>query len=332
MSTLRAVLCSVLVTIIAGCASISIDQPKDGSVVKMPQPIMVTESGNVSLGDPLFDNFNLSRYNGQNWQYVPQSTLRYASPGAAHTLFVSARDGKSGANISQSSTFTVSACPLCYTCPAGSVVHPITGQCCDGGMCDSLAFANFGPSVFANQECQQFTFPGSTKQWLDLDCISTNLEQIRGTALTPQMLAVRFTPTESKALRHVQVPIGWQSGVNSLQVWVTADSANAPGQSLETVTVNNIRTQPTPTTVDAPAHIFFAGTTPLTAGTPYWLVLGPGGADTVINWNTSLLLNDSSIPANTTYLLNTTSTSLAGPWNPKGITVIRRPAFEVDVR
>jgi hypothetical protein len=321
-------ICTALAVLAGGCASISIEKPKDGAVgVKMPQPILVTEKGLVSFDDPYLDGNNLSRYNGQNWQYVPQSTLFYA-PVGAHVLQVRATDTKLHTDLSQASTFTVSACPLCYTCPAG-FLHPITGQCCDSGMCDSSVFQNFGPPLFSNQKCQEATFPGSNKQWLDFDCISTATALVRGGA-TPSVLAVSFTPTQNGRLRHIQAPIGLQSGTNSLQVWITADSGNAPGQVLEALTVNGVRPQPGPTTVDAPAHVFAAGATQLTAGTRYWLVLGPGAADTVVAWNLSR--DDFSIPAATTYLLNTTNSGVGGPWAAKSNLVEPRPAFEIDVR
>jgi hypothetical protein len=333
---IRDVFWSAALLLVAGCASISIDEPKNGFVTaRMPQSIKVTEKGIVSFGDPLLDNFNLSRYNGQNWQYVPQSTLYYVSPGV-HTLFVSARDTKLGTNISQSSTFTVSACPLCYSCPVGSDVHPITGQCCDGGACDRSTFGNFGPSFYNSMECQKMIFPStSPRYWNEFDCISTAFDFVRGpSAGARQMLAVSFTPNQSGALRHVQAPVGLRSGTNSLLVWITADANNAPGPALESLTVNAVRPQPVATSayppVEAPAHIFFSGNTQLTAGTRYWLVLGPGAANTDIAWNLSL--DDVSIPAATTYLLNTTNSSVAGPWSMKSNLVERRPAFEVDVR
>jgi hypothetical protein len=53
-------------------------------------------------------------------------------------------------------------------------------------------------------------------------------------------------------------------------------------------------------------------------------------ANTDIAWN--FALDDVSIPAATTYLLNKTNTNVAGPWAPKSNLVERRPAFEVDVR
>ena len=324
------------VLLVAGCASISIDQPRHQSVVaRLPQPIVVTEKGFASFGDPFLDSFNLSRYNGQNWQYVPQSTLYYVSPGT-HTLSVSARDTKWGTNISQSSTFTVSACPLCYSCPVGEV-HPMTGQCCDNGTCDKWAFGNFGPSFYGTAKCQQMVFPSTTpRYWNEFDCISSAFDLVRGSAAgARQMIAVSFTPTYSGALRHVQAPIGLRSGTNSLLVWVTADANNAPGQVLESLTITTVRPQPVATTayppVEAPAHLFFNGNTQLTAGTRYWLVLGPGAANTDIAWN--LALDDFSLPATTSYLVNTTNTSVAGPWSRKTPNLAdQRPAFEVDVR
>jgi hypothetical protein len=330
---IRDLFCPIVVLLFAGCASISIEQPKDQSVAaRLPQPIVVTRSGNVVFGEPLLDNFNLSRYNGQNWQYVPQSTIHYATPGA-HTLYVQARDGKLNTDISQASTFTVTQCPLCYSCPVGNV-HPMTGQCCDNGICDISVFGNFGPNFYSNAQCQKMTFPSNTpKYWIEFDCISSSFELVRG-GINPQMIAVSFTPVYSGSLRHVQAPIGLISGTNSLQVWITADANNSPGQMLEAVTFNNIRPQPPLTTaypaVEAPAHLFFGGTTQLTAGTLYWLVLGPGAADTNIAWN--FALDDVSIPAATTFLLNTTNSSVAGPWAKKSNLGERRPAFEVDLR
>ena len=91
---------------------------------------------------------------------MPNSTLYYVAPGQ-HTLYVSARDSKLSTNISEASNFTVTSCPLCYTCPVGNV-HPVFGQCCQNGNCDSSAYTNFGPPFYTNPKCQQATFPGST--------------------------------------------------------------------------------------------------------------------------------------------------------------------------
>ncbi len=322
----------VLSILLASCASISIDQPKDKSVgVAMPQDIVVTEKGNAVLGTPYLDNFDLSHYNGQNWQYVPRSTLRFVSPGQ-HTLSVPARDNYWGTNISQSSSFSVASCPLCYSCQTGTV-HPITGQCCNNGTCDAWTAGNFGPRFFNSLNCPKFTFPGSSKTWQDFDCIGTNYAQVGGAATTSrQMLAVSFTPLQAGQLKHIQAPVGWLSGTNSLLVWVTADSNNSPGGVIESLTVTNVRTQPTPTTVDAPAHIFSNTRPQLAAGTRYWLVMGPGAADTRIAWNLTVDLDDVSTPGVTTYLLNTTNSNVSGPWAPKSNLQELRPAFEIDVQ
>jgi hypothetical protein len=334
---IRDVFWPVAVLLVAGCASISIDEPPVTGLVAARPPIAVkvTPKGFVDFGDPLLDNFNLSRYNGQNFQYVPQSTLYYVTPGT-HTLGVPAKDGKWHTDISQARTFSVTACPLCYSCPVGNV-HPVTGQCCDNGMCDKSVFGNFGPGFYNSMNCQKMTFPSTNpRYWNEFDCISTAFDLVRGAAAgARQMLAVSFTPVYSGALRHVQAPIGLRSGTNSLLVWVTADANNAPGQVLESLTMNTVRAQPVLTSsvpaVDAPAHIFFNGTTQLTAGTRYWLVLGPGAANTDIAWNLSL--DDFSIPATTNYLVNTTNSSVAGPWTRKTPNLADlRPAFEVDVR
>ncbi|HYX46045.1 MAG TPA: choice-of-anchor R domain-containing protein, partial [Sphingomicrobium sp.] len=227
-------------------------------------------------------------------------------------------------------TFSVAGCPLCYSCPVGTL-HPITGQCCDNGMCDAWLAGNFGPRFLNSAKCQQFTFPGSTKTWQDFDCIGTNYAPISGSgAGAAQMIAVSFTPQQAGQLRHIQAPIGWQSGTNSLLVWITADSNNAPAGVIEALTVFNVRVQPAPTTVDAPAHIFSSTHPQLAAGTRYWLVMGPGANDTQIAWNLSL--DDISTPGMTTFLLNTTNSSVAGPWAPKSNLQELRPAFEIDIR
>ncbi|HTS53692.1 MAG TPA: choice-of-anchor R domain-containing protein [Burkholderiales bacterium] len=317
--------------VLLGCSSITITKPLDQSTnVAMPQDILVTENGNVTFGDVYLDSFNMSRINGTHWQYVPQATLFYVPPGK-HTLLVQATDSKLNTSISQSSTFTVSSCRLCYSCPAPETVHPIQGQCCDGGACDASIFGNFGPPFFQQQKCQQALFPGSGTFFSDLDCIGTQTQFIQGTASgSPQMAAVSFSPTQTGKLAQIQAPVGWTSGTNGIQVWITNDAAGKPGTVFEAITINSLRNQPTPTTVVAPAHIFSATHPSLTSGTKYWLVIGPAAPDTVVQWNLSL--DDVSIPAATTLLLNTTNSNVAGPWAPKSNLQELRPAFEIDIR
>jgi hypothetical protein len=334
-SRIRGAAWAALALFAAGCASISIDEPKDKSTTaRLPQQILVTQKGSVDYGDPFLDSLNLSSYNGQHWQYVPQSTLYYVPPGT-HMLTVNAKDGKWHTDITKASSFTVSACPLCYSCFVGTV-HPVTGQCCDNGVCDRPVFGNFGPPFYGTVKCQQEVFPSANPiLWKEFDCISTQFDRVRGlTAGGQQMIAVSFTPSQGGALRHVKAPIGLRSGTNSLLVWITGDANNRPGPVLESLMLINIRTQPVATSarppVEAPDHIYFNGNTQLTAGTRYWLVLGPGAANTDIAWN--LALDDFSIPNATTYLV-TTSSSVAGPWTRKTPNLAdQRPAFEVEVR
>ena len=328
-----------IAVLLAGCASISIEQPKDQSVVaRLPQKFDVTVKRFVTFGDTRLDGFVLSS------QGYPGGTLNYVPPGP-HTLEVPAKDSKWGNDISKASRFTVNQCPLCYVCPAPAVVHPITGQCCESGVCDRPVFANFGVALNGTVKCQQAVFPStSPRYWYEFDCIGVQAEAVRGpsTGGSPppqqQMIAVSFTPNGNGALRHLRVPVGLRGGTNSLSIWVTADNGNSPGTVLEHKSAA-VRAQPTATgaypAVESPEHIFFGGSTQLTAGNKYWLVLGPGAADTAIVWN--LALDDFSIPNTTTLLLNRTfttitPTSLSGTWMPKSNLAELRPAFELDMR
>jgi hypothetical protein len=316
-----------------GCSSITIDKPANGSTVSMPQETQVTEKGsNVCYDEVLFDSFNPADFGGSRSELVPKGRLLYAAPGS-HTLFVGARNCKLHQNISASSTFTVSRCPLCFTCPAGQVVNPSSGQCCDNGKCDAYAFGNFGQWFYSDPACLKETSPGSGKWLSELDCINLQVALIRGaTPGPPAMLAVSFPMSRTGALAQIRVPIGWMSGTNGIQVWITEDAAGSPGTVLEAINQTNLRSQPQATTVDAPVHIFSATHPTLTTGRKYWLVIGPAAPDTVVSWNLSLILNDASIPADTKYLLNTTTGSVTGPWAPKSNLAELRPAFEVDVR
>ena len=326
----RLYVCALLAGAAAGvgCSKITIDNPKNGATnVVMPLDVQITKSGNVSMGDVLLDSFNMTQVNGGNLSVVPGRF--YYMPTGQHTLFVGATNSKTHQNISESSTFTVSSCPLCYTCPTGMTVHPSLGQCCDNGQCDWHAFSNFGTGHYSQTYCNKATFPGSTKYWSDFDCIGTAVDQIRG-ANPPQMIAVSFSPGRAGELRHIRAPIGLQSGTNGVRVWITADLAGRPGQILETITVQ-IRPQPGATTVASPEHIFSTTRPTLTVGTTYWLIIGPAAADTVVAWNQSL--GDVSIPNTITLLMNA-STNVSGPWAPKNPAHLAhlRPAFEIDVR
>lgn len=314
--------------VLTACSSIAIVKPKDGAInVRMPQPIEITEQGYVSFGDLSLDGFNMSRYNASSYQYFPRSTFNYV-PLGQHRFIVSATDFKFNQNISEVSTFTVSDCPLCYSCPVGTV-HPIEGQCCENGICDVRAFTNFGPLLFTNQKCKEPLFPGSNIYYNDLDCIRPSGVTIRGTGvMNPQMFAVSFS-TGAGALAQIQVPIGWTSGQNGVALSIASDNNGNPGTILETMNVNNIRTQPLPGPVNSPVHIFSAQRPSLALGT-YWLIISPVAADTVVQWNFSV--DDFSIPNTTTLLVNDSTSNVSGPWRRVSNLVEPRPAFEVDIR
>ena len=318
---LAALVLSALVGV--GCSSIDITSPANGSTVAMPAPINVTTSGNVSFGTVTLDGAVMS----QATQVVPQSILNFVPPGT-HTLAVGATDSKIHTSLSKSSSFTVSTCPLCYTgCPASTTLHPVTGQCCTSTMCDQSAFTNFGIYLVSNPKCQAQSFPGGPT--LDtLDCISTGKLEIKGANLGTFLAAVSFSPNAAGALSQIQVPLESAAGTSTVTMWVTADASNAPGAVLETIPVTGVRPLGT-TSVNAPIHVFSVAHPALTAGTRYWLVIGPGAADTGVMWN--LALDDVSTPGNTT-LLSSATNSPAGPWAALGPTQQVRPAFEIDVR
>jgi hypothetical protein len=80
-------------------------------------------------------------------------------------------------------------------------------------------------------------------------------------------------------------------------------------------------------------HIFSAARPNLAGGTTYWLVIGPGGQDTVGSWNYSL--DDAPAAGSSNFLVNTTPGAnnlpqLAGPWAPASSPL--RPAFQIDIR
>jgi hypothetical protein len=330
----RLCVCALLVGAAAGtgCSQMTIDNPKTGATnVVMPLDVQITKSGNVSMGDALLDTFNMTQVNGGNYQVVPGKL--YYVPVGQHTLFVGARNTKTNQNLSETVGFTVSSCPLCYTCPTGQALHPSFGQCCDNGRCDEYAFGNFSVPYYSQPKCNEQTAPTvNPKYWYEFDCIRSDGEQIRGGTPGPaRMVAVRFTASRSGQLAHIRVPIGRTSGTASARVWITADANNSPGAQLELINVASVRQQPPIATVNAPEHIFSVLRPALTAGTTYWLVIGPGAADSQLLWNHTMLLADSSIP-NTTTLLLTNTNNLTGPWAAKSNLAELRPAFQIDVR
>ena len=319
-------------SLLVGCATVTIDNPKNGSTVaKVPQDVRVTAQGTVSLGNVFLDNENLSQFNNSNWQFVPRFWLTYALPGQ-HTLFIAAENTKTHQNLGEASTFTVSACPLCYSCQAGSKVHPITGQCCANNLCDTPTAGNSGVMRFNSQECQKALAPGSSEFFFERGCISSQEANVRGASASGgggvEVSAVRFVAGQTGALTHIRVPLGVRSGPGNVQVWITADGGGQPGAMLETIGVSGIRPQTLPIT--SPISIFSTARSMLTAGTTYWLVIGPGDPATAVAWNRSL--DDFSIPNTTTFMVNRTTSDLGGPWVMQSNLVVLVPAYEIAVR
>ncbi len=90
-----------------------------------------------------------------------------------------------------------------------------------------------------------------------------------------------FTPSANLTVTEIVVAVGYVSGTNSIQVFLDADNGGLPGDTL--------------------AHFYFANEpsfgscctfqfnnslgVPVTAGSQYWVVVGPGAPDTWAAWN-----------------------------------------------
>ena len=278
----------------------------------------------------MVDGRELEHFSNVNYSVPPGSTLCCLEVGP-HTVSVSGHT--SSGTVTDASNFSVSGCPDCYSCPGGGFVHPVFGFCCDNGSCDILASDNFGPWRFPAAASCPTSFKAN-------DCLNQNAQGICGRDgtgcaaignMATQMVAVSFSPGQSGVLKQIQVPMGWRNGVNAFQAWITTDVGGKPGAVLETFPLSNIRMQPFP--VRSPIHIFSSAHPNLTAGTTYWLVLGPTAANAVGSWNYSL--DDTPSAGSSNFLVNATPDAngipqLAGPWAPAGGPL--RPAFEIDLR
>lgn len=323
-------------TSLYGCTTLTVSEPANGSPsVSMPQTITVTESVGLDgrTQGPLkilVDGVDTERFNNVNYSVPSGSTLCCLAPGS-HTISVS--DRTSSGAVSASSSFTVTDCPACYTCPVGSA-HPVFGVCCDNGSCDIPVSSNFGPWRFPTSSCP-------TMQIKSNDCLNQNANGICGpngvgcAGLAPmatQMLAVSFSSGRGGSLRQIQVPIGWRNGSNAFRLWVTTDNGGKPGAIVEEFSLPNIRTWGSPFPTRSPMHIFSVAKPNLAAATTYWLVIGPDAPNTVGSWNYSP--DDAPAAGSSNFLVNTTPSNglprLAGPWAPAGGPL--RPAFEIDIR
>lgn len=331
-----------LTAFLGGCASIEFASPTDGAVIaRLPVEFHLIEKGKVDLRSVTLDGQDL-REPG-NTQPPTRATLAFMSPGS-HRISASAQDGNWRTWISREVGFSVGQAPLWFQCPPPQQPQPISGQCCDAGGCDRVATRNFGPVFYGVPACQGVVVPLATGQryWNEFDCIGSQGELIRGSAVAggARMVAVRFNADVSGVPRHLRLPVGHQAGTNSANIWITADSGNAPGAVIAQLAGIPLRAQPQPSgatpPVESPENLFFGAgvTTPLQAGNRYWLIVGPGATNTVIVWNHTVL-QDFSTPGQTTMLINSSSNvpgQLGGAWLPKSNLAEPRPAFHVGVR
>ena len=328
-----------LAAVLSGCASVKIDVPVNGSTnVTLPEEVVVSTQGPASLGRVFLNNQDLSTFNNQNWQWTPRFYVSYAAPGR-HSVFVEARNIKTNENLGQTTTFDVTACPLCYSCPVGNV-HPITGQCCMGNVCDVFAAGNSGVTRinFAvpglQLKCANAVAPGSNEFLYERGCILSNLVELRGVGVaSPETAAVRFVASQTGTVTHIRIPVDIQSGPPMLRVFLATDAPAAdgmgqPGTALAAVDLNTVRARSLPTR--NPVNIFLSNGPMITAGTAYWLVVAPSSGTTIGGWNRSI--DDVSISNTTTFKVNRTTNTLAGPWVAKSNLVENVPAYEIAVR
>lgn len=329
----------LVVAVVCGCTSLKVEEPANGSTIaSLPQQIRIKETVGIDgwtqgQNKITVDGQELEHFSNVNYSVPPGSVLCCLAAGASHTVAVSGHTASSG-TITDASTFTVTACPGCYAgCPPGGFVHPVIGVCCGNGACDILAASNFGPWRFpAATLCPAFFWPN--------DCLNQNANGICGRDgsgcagipnMATQMVAVSFKPGQNGALQQIHVPIGFRNGANAFQAWITTDVGGSPGTALETFPLSNLRMQAFPTR--SAVHIFSTAHPSLTAGTTYWLVIGPTAATAVGSWNYSL--DEAPSAGSADFKVNTTPNAagvpqLAGPWVPANGPL--RTAFEIDIR
>lgn len=330
---------AALAAVLVGCATAKIDVPVNGTTnVTLPEEVVVSTKGTVSLGRVFVDNQDASSFNNQNWQWTPRFWVSYAPPGQ-RSVFVEARNFKTNENLGQTTTFDVTACPLCYSCPVGNV-HPITGQCCSNGVCDVFSAGNSGvtrinfqvPGLAVN--CSQAVAPGSSEFLYERGCIVSSQTNLRGTGVpSPETAALRFVANQTGTVTHLRIPVDIKSGPPTLRVILATDAPatdgmGQPGAALATIDLTNVRLENPP--VRNPVNVFVNNGPVITAGTTYWLVVAPGSTTTIAGWNRSI--DDASIPNTTTFKVNRTNSNLAGPWEARSNQVEFVPAYEIAVR
>jgi hypothetical protein len=90
---------------------------------------------------------------------------------------------------------------------------------------------------------------------------------------TPYSAALQFTPATDVSVTEVDAGVGWVEGTNAVQLAIYDDNGGVPGTSLASATVKGLGTFGDCCTL-AVARI---KKLPLTAGTPYWVVVSASG-------------------------------------------------------
>jgi hypothetical protein len=187
----------------------------------------------------------------------------------------------------------------------------------------TTVFANFGPA----SSCQA----GTPDNCINQNAIAVNGDQQQFFPFPEpaETVAASFTPNADFSLADVQVPVAFNDGTNTFNVWITQDAAGIPGPVMEALGPASVPADTLPpfTTVTTIRSKTFPA---LKSGTQYWIVIGPGAPDSYASWLFSWYDNATNANA----LLNSSTsygTVPASSWTGFGtLGFPLRPAFQID--
>ncbi|MGH9327829.1 MAG: PEP-CTERM sorting domain-containing protein [Terriglobia bacterium] len=179
---------------------------------------------------------------------------------------------------------------------AGQHVRKLTGKALSGvvvfvvalflalgcAKAETIVYTNFGAGMsFDTNPANSYFVTGAS---FPSTCPPSN-----ASCVTAEVLGVQFTPTANYVFDDAQVPVFLEGGTNSLGVYLQQDSSGLPGSIISEFQVSNEMTSsPAVLTVgegQSGVSLLAGSSAPdLTAGTPYWLVLAAGAADTKAAW------------------------------------------------
>jgi hypothetical protein len=213
------------------------------------------------------------------------------------------------ANITVAPVTTGTASPI-Y---ANFGMNATGGLCPSGSMYECLSSegaAIMGPNT--TNACEPFS-PGTTSN-------------------PPEAVAQSFTPSANYVLEDVQLPLGYITGNNDVDLWITTDNGGNPGTVLEALSATNSLPQVGPQQSPPVSMIPSVTNPPLNAGTLYWLVLGPGFANSCVEWYAAV--NDAATNTDLLFSSQLTAGSLpaASSWvgGFGGTYGYSRSGFEID--